>query len=185
MEYGTPHLQFVWAIIIVWRIRGKIIRTVLRCVQLLCTKIRYTLHMTVLKVERLFKFTFLFVWVWHFCIFFCFSIHYLVVVFLWPPCVIEQVIIFFPCGFFLSFYLSFFSSPRSQRSQIGCLPYFYTWRGPSADLECRSKMCCSRLAANTGRKKVAKNRHLGTIAQLRRAKASQLRHVSTIGKKTC
>jgi len=27
-------------------------------------------------------------------------------------------------------------------------------------------MCCSRLAANTGRKKVAKNRHLGTIAHL-------------------
>jgi len=44
-------------------------------------------------------------------------------------------------------------------------------------------MCCSRLAANTGRKKVAKNRHLGTIAQLRRAVSSQLRHVSTIGKK--
>ena len=44
-------------------------------------------------------------------------------------------------------------------------------------------MCCWRLAANTGRKKVAKNRHLGTIAQLRRAIFSQLRHVSTIGKK--
>jgi len=29
-------------------------------------------------------------------------------------------------------------------------------------------MCFSRLAANTGRKKVAKNRPLGTIAQLRR-----------------
>jgi len=27
-------------------------------------------------------------------------------------------------------------------------------------------VCCSRLAANTGRKKVAKNRYLGTIAQL-------------------
>ena len=27
-------------------------------------------------------------------------------------------------------------------------------------------MCCTRLAENTGRKKVAKNRHLGTIAQL-------------------
>jgi len=26
-------------------------------------------------------------------------------------------------------------------------------------------MCCSLLAANTGRKKVAKNRHLGTTAQ--------------------
>jgi len=27
-------------------------------------------------------------------------------------------------------------------------------------------MCCKRLAENTGRKKIAKNRHLGTIAQL-------------------
>ena len=44
-------------------------------------------------------------------------------------------------------------------------------------------MCCTRLAANTGRKKVAKNRHLGTIAQLRRAISLQIRHVSTIGKK--
>jgi len=32
-------------------------------------------------------------------------------------------------------------------------------------------------------KKVAKNRHLGTIAQLCRAISSQLRHVSTIEKK--
>jgi len=32
-------------------------------------------------------------------------------------------------------------------------------------------------------KKVAKTRHLGTIAQLCRAISSQLRHVSTIGKK--
>jgi len=59
----------------------------------------------------------------------------------------------------------------------------YTWRGPSANLECRSEMCCWQLAANTGRKKVAKNRHLGTIAQLRQAISSQLRHASTIGKK--
>jgi len=40
-------------------------------------------------------------------------------------------------------------------------------------------MCCTRLAENTGRK----NRHLGTIAQLCPAISSQLRHVSTIGKK--
>ena len=33
----------------------------------------------------------------------------------------------------------------------------------------------TRLAENTGRKKVAKNRHLGTIAQLCRAISSQLR----------
>ena len=43
-------------------------------------------------------------------------------------------------------------------------------------------MRCTPLAANTGRKKVAKNRHLGTIAQLCRAISTQLRHVSTIGK---
>jgi len=29
-----------------------------------------------------------------------------------------------------------------------------------------SETCCTRLAGNAGRKKVAKNRHLGTIAQL-------------------
>jgi len=44
-------------------------------------------------------------------------------------------------------------------------------------------MCCTRLAENTGRKNVAKNCHLGTIAQLCLAISSQLRHVSTIGKK--
>jgi len=43
-------------------------------------------------------------------------------------------------------------------------------------------MCCMRLAANAGPKKVAKNRHLGTIGQVCRAISSQLRHVSTIEK---
>jgi len=43
-------------------------------------------------------------------------------------------------------------------------------------------MCCTWLAENTGRKNVAKNRHLGTIPQLCQAISSQLRHVSTIGK---
>jgi len=45
-----------------------------------------------------------------------------------------------------------------------------------------SEMCCTRLAENTERKKVAKNRHLRTITQIYRAISSQLRHVSTIGK---
>jgi len=49
-------------------------------------------------------------------------------------------------------------------------------------LRCRSETCCTRLAGNAGPKKVAKNRHLGTIAQLCWAISSQLRHVSTIGK---
>ena len=37
-----------------------------------------------------------------------------------------------------------------------------------------SETCCTRLAENTGCKEVAKNRHLGTIAQLCRAISSQL-----------
>jgi len=53
------------------------------------------------------------------------------------------------------------------------------WCGLSANLEYRSEMCCTRLTGNTGRK----NRHLRPIAQLCRAESSQLRHVSTIGKK--
>ena len=44
-------------------------------------------------------------------------------------------------------------------------------------------MCWTWLAENTGCKRVAKNRHLGTIAQFCRAISSQLRHVWTIGKK--
>jgi len=40
-----------------------------------------------------------------------------------------------------------------------------------------------RLAGNIGPKKSPKIRHLGTIAQLCRDISSQLRHISTIGKK--
>ena len=36
-----------------------------------------------------------------------------------------------------SIFLLFFA--LSQRSQSGCLPYFYTWCGLSANLECRSE----------------------------------------------
>jgi len=78
------------------------------------------------------------------------------------------LLLFFPC--------------LSQPSWIGCLPYFHTWCGLSANLRFRCETCCTRLTENTGCKKVAKNRHLGTIAQLCRAISSQLRHISTIGK---
>jgi len=55
----------------------------------------------------------------------------------------------------------------------------YTWCGLSANLRCRSETCCTRLAANAGRKKSSKICHLGAIAQLCRAISSQLRHLST------
>jgi len=83
-------------------------------------------------------------------------------------------------SFFLSFFLAY-----SQPSEIGCLPYFHTWCGLSANIGCRSETCCMQLAENTGCKKLAKIHHLCTIAQLCRAISSQLGHVSTVGKKTC
>ena len=52
---------------------------------------------------------------------------------------------------------------------ISAAAYFHTWCGLSANLRCRSETCYTRLVENTGRKKVAQNRHLGTVAQLCRA----------------
>jgi len=46
---------------------------------------------------------------------------------------------------FLLFFLAYF-----QQSQIGCLWYFHTWCGLSANLECRSEMCCMQIAEYTG-----------------------------------
>jgi len=100
---------------------------------------------------------------------------------LWPPCVADADVIFLPCGFFLSSSIFFYSSPNLSSRRLDVY-HTSTWCGPSANLECRSEMCCTRLAGNTGRKNDAKTRHLRTIAQLCRAIFSQLRHVSTIGK---
>jgi len=69
--------------------------------------------------------------------------------------------------FILSFVLSSFFFPRLI----------------SAAADWMSAILPHLLAENTGRKKVAKNRHLGTITQLCWAISSQLRHVSTIEKK--
>jgi len=44
-------------------------------------------------------------------------------------------------------------------------------------------MCCMQLAGNAGPQKSLKNRHLRTTADVCPAISSQLRHVSTIGKK--
>jgi len=58
---------------------------------------------------------------------------------------------------FSSFLLSSSFCPRLLSAVANwCLTYFYTWCGPSANLECRSEICCTRLAENTGRKKSPK-----------------------------
>jgi len=84
---------------------------------------------------------------------------------------------------FLFFFPCLISAVGDWMSTI--LPHhnFHTWCGLSANLEYRSEMYCVWLAENTGRKNVANNCYLGTIAELCRAISSQLRYVSTIGKK--
>ena len=99
---------------------------------------------------------------------------------LWSPYGIGETIIFLACGFFLlSFFHRLISAAADWMSTI--LRHNHDV-GRSANLECRSEMCCKRLAGNTGRKNDAKNCHLTTIAQLCRVISSQLRHISTIGK---
>jgi len=93
--------------------------------------------------------------------------------FLWPPN--RAAIIFCRCGFFFLFFLA-----CSQRSQIGCLPYFHAWCGLSTNIECRPEMWCMQLAENTGRKNLQSAHHCTTLSGYIFVK----RHVSTIRKKT-
>ena len=58
-----------------------------------------------------------------------------------------HAIIFCSCGFYLSSFFLLFSSPNLSGREIGCLPYFHTTSYDlSANLECMSEMCCTRLA---------------------------------------
>ena len=53
-----------------------------------------------------------------------------------------------PCGFYLLLLSIFFPRIISAVGDwiIGCLPYIHTRCGLSANLECMSQMCCTRLA---------------------------------------
>ena len=84
--------------------------------------------------------------------------------------------------FILFLLSSFFSSPNLSGRKLDV--YHTTWCGLSANLECMSEMCCTRLDAENihNAKNCQKIRNLGTIAQLYRAVSL---HVSTIGRKTC
>jgi len=89
-------------------------------------------------------------------------------------CVADVDIIFSSCAFFvLHSFLLALSQP--SHSQIGCLPYLHTWCGFTVNVQWRCEMCCTWLGENTGCKKVAKNPHLGSMAQLRGAIFSQVK----------
>jgi len=55
-----------------------------------------------------------------------------------------------------SFFLLFFSSTNLSRRRLDVYVYLHTWCGLSANLECRSETCCTRLAGNAGPKKSPK-----------------------------
>ena len=103
--------------------------------------------------------------------------------FLWLRCIADADIIFSSCAFFFLLSVFFFSLAYSQPPQIGCLPYFHTWCGLSANLGCRSETYCTRLAENRGRKNHHKFAILAPSNNFVRLGpiSSQLRHVSTIG----
>jgi len=63
---------------------------------------------------------------------------------------ITKEYIFSSCGFFFFFLSFFYFLTYSQWSDIGCLPYFHTWCGLRANLECRSEtsvvcVCCQEV----------------------------------------
>ena len=66
---------------------------------------------------------------------------------------------------FLSSFFFFFSRLISAAADWMSTVLRHMMWPYSANLECRSEMCCKRLAENTWRKNDAKNRHLCTIAQ--------------------
>jgi len=87
----------------------------------------------------------------------------------WIPVQLFMAALRSRCGhYILSFFSFLFCFPRLitavARSQIGCLPYFNTWCGLSANLGCRSETCCTRLAGNTRRKKSPSGHHRTTLS---------------------
>ena len=80
---------------------------------------------------------------------------------LWPPCVIRQTIIFLPCGFFF-FYLSFFSSLNLSRKNSTKNRYLGTiaqlWHAISLQL---------RHISTIGEKTVKQQHHLHMFSQYR------------------
>jgi len=101
-----------------------------------------------------------------------------VVSFLWSPYGIGQTIIFCPV---VSSSFFFFSSPNLSRRRVDVC-HTSTYGVALVRISDAGLKRAARGSLKIQDAKVAKNRHLGTIAQLCRATSLQLRHVSTIGK---
>jgi len=83
---------------------------------------------------------------------------------LWSPYVLGQTIIFLPCDFYLPSSIFFPHLISAVGDWMSAILYFHTWCGLSANLECRSEMCCMQLAENTGCKKSSLWHHRTTLS---------------------
>jgi len=128
---------------IVWRIRGKIIRTVMCCVMYNSCAQWYAHMWGVLKDGCWFRFCLIFVHLFRFSILWFSGVVRLFMVTLWNR--VDHYI------FILWFLSSFFFFPRLISAAAHWMSA--TWCGLSANLECMSEMCCTRLGENTLRKK--------------------------------
>jgi len=64
--------------------------------------------------------------------------------------------------FFLSSF--FFFLAYSQRTEVGCLRYFHTWCGLTANLQCMSEMCRTLLCEKIGLKKSPNEHHRTSLS---------------------
>ena len=132
-RYGSPfpRVDIIRAVMIVWRVRGKIIRSLLCNIVCDSCTVQCTHIWTDLTVVC---------WL-DLC---CYSLSVFDLAFgviMVALCYRADHYIF--ALWFLSIFF-FYSSPNLSacRLDVYQLPYFHTWCGPSANLECRSEMCC-------------------------------------------
>jgi len=96
---------------------------------------------------------------------------------LWLPFTADADILFCSRGNYLSSFV-FFPSPMLSSRKVDVY-HTSTHDVASANLECRSEMCCAQLAENTGRKKSPSVHHRTTLSGYIFATKA---YVSTIGK---
>ena len=83
-------------------------------------------------------------------------------VLLWPSCIADVDIIFFPVVSSILFFPHLISAIADRMSAI--LPHMVCRCGLSPNLGCRSETCCTWLAENTGRKKSPSGRHCTNLS---------------------
>jgi len=100
---------------------------------------------------------------------------------LWPPYVIGQAIMLLTCGFFFFFFYLFPRLISAVADWMSTILLHMVWPYCEFRIQVWNVLHAARWKCRT--QKSPNIRNLGTVAQICWAVSSQLRHVSTIGKK--